>query len=86
MHDADSMMSRSGRTDAGGKLTARFDIPVTEELNEAAIAMATLRGVPKAEFLRLVIERAMFGELAMLRRMAGTDVQSHRTNHGGSAE
>jgi hypothetical protein len=86
MFDDATALSRSGRTDPAGKLTARFDIPVTEELNEAAIAMATLRGVPKAEFLRLVIERAMFGELAMLRRMAGTDSPVHRTNHVGSPE
>lgn len=86
MLDDDTMLARSGRTDPGGKLTARFDIPVTEELNDAAIAMATLRGIPKAEFLRLVIERVMFGELAMLRRMTGSDSAAHRTNTGGSPE
>lgn len=86
MSDDTSMLARGGRTDAGGKLTARFDIPVTEELNEAAIAMATLNGMPKAELLRMMLERAFFGELNMLRRMAGASGAVHRTNVGGSAE
>ena len=64
-----SMLSRSGRSDPGGKLVARLDIPVSEELNEAVIAMAVTMGVPKAEYVRMVIERAVFGELSMVQRM-----------------
>ncbi len=65
----DTMLSRSGRSDPGGKLVARLDIPVSEELNEAVIAMAVTAGVPKAEYVRTLIERAVFGELSMVRRM-----------------
>lgn len=64
-----TMLSRSGRSDPGGKLVARLDIPVSEELSEAVIAMAVTAGVPKAEYVRMLIERAVFGELSMVRRM-----------------
>ena len=64
------MFSRSGRTDTSGKLTRRLDIPVSEELEEAVIALAAVAGLPKAEFARSLIERAVYGELSMLRRLA----------------
>ena len=66
-----TMLSRSGRTNPGGKLTQRFDVPVSEELNEAVIALATIEGISKAEWLRRVIERTVWGELSMLRRVTG---------------
>lgn len=65
-----TMLSRSGRSNPDGKLTQRLDIPVSEELNEAVIALATIAGVSKAEWLRDLIERAVFGELPMARRLA----------------
>lgn len=68
----ETLLSRSGRSDPGGKLVARLDIPVSEELNEAVIAMAVNLGVPKAEFVRGLIEKALFGELFMVRRMTRT--------------
>lgn len=81
----ESMLSRSGRTDTGGKLTQRFDIPVSEELSEAVIALATIDGVSKAEWLRDLIERRVFGELTMARRMArvGQNRQSDQCPMGG---
>jgi hypothetical protein len=65
-----TMLSRSGRSNPDGKLTQRFDIPVSDELNEAVIALATIAGVSKAEWLRDLIERSVFGELPMARRLA----------------
>lgn len=65
-----TMLSRSGKSNPDGKLTHRFDVPVSEELNEAVIALATIAGVSKAEWLRDLIERSVFGELPMARRMA----------------
>ncbi|GAA4400444.1 hypothetical protein [Quisquiliibacterium transsilvanicum] len=62
--------ARSGGSHEGGKLSRRLDIPVSEELEEAVIALAAVAGVPKAEFARTVLERAMFGDLSMLRRLA----------------
>ena len=82
----DTMLSRNGRTDAGGKLTARLDIPVSDELNDAIIAMATLHGVPKAELARTMLERLIFGDLHMLRRMAGTSSAVHGRSVGGFSE
>ncbi len=70
MFEDDLMFSRSGRSDAGGKCTTRIDIPCSIELEEAVIAMATMRGVPKAEFVRGLLERAVWGDLAMLRRVS----------------
>jgi len=67
-----TMLARSGRSNADGKLTQRFDIPVTEELHNAVIALSTIAGVSKAEWLRDLIERTVFGELPMARRMART--------------
>ncbi len=64
-----SSMSRSGVTHTEGKLIRRLDVPVSEELEEAVIALAAMLGVPKAEFVRNVLERNVWGELAMLRRM-----------------
>lgn len=62
--------ARAGRTDPGGKMTARLDVPVTTELEEAVIALATLAGVPKSEFVRRIVERAVFGELSMMRKLS----------------
>jgi hypothetical protein len=66
----DTMLSRSGRSDPGGKLVKRLDIPVSEELEEGIIALAAVSGVPKSEFARQLLERFVFGELGMLRRIA----------------
>lgn len=63
-----TLFSRSGRTNAGGKLTQRLDIPVTEDIFDAAGALATLAGVPKSEYCRRILEVALLGELAVVRR------------------
>ena len=64
------MFSRSGESNASGKLTRRLDIPVSEELEDAVIALAVIAGMPKSEFARRLLERAMFGELSMQRRVS----------------
>ncbi len=66
----DTMLSRSGRTAPEGKLTDRLDVPVSEELKDAVIALAAVAGVPKAEYVRGIIERAVYGDLSLLRRVA----------------
>jgi hypothetical protein len=68
--DSTTTLSRSGRTDPAGKLTARIDVPLTEELHESVIAMAALAGVGKAEYVRSVLERVLLGELNMVRMIA----------------
>lgn len=65
-----TMLSRSGRMSASdAKLTRRLDVPVSEELEEAVIALAAVARVPKAELVRSLIERAVWGEMAMLRSL-----------------
>lgn len=59
--------ARSGHSNDGGKLTRRLDVPVSEELEEAVIALAAIAGVPRAEFARRLLERAVYGDLGMLR-------------------
>lgn len=57
-----TMLSRSGQTNPEGKLLSRFDIPVTEALNERAIIAASkhgTNGVSKAEYLRAILESAL---------------------------
>lgn len=71
MNEEDVLFSRSGRSDPGGKLTSRLDVPVSQETEEAVIAMATLCGMSKSEFARHILERALFGEFNVMRRSVG---------------
>lgn len=65
----ESALARNGHTDPAGKLTARIDVPVSEDTESGIIAMATLAGISKAEWVRRVVEVALHGELGMARRM-----------------
>ena len=49
------MLSRSGITNPNGKSDRRLDTLIPEELENAIIAMATLRGIPKGEFARSIL-------------------------------
>lgn len=80
-----AMLSRSGQSNAGGKLTSRLDVPIPEDLEEAVISLATISGVSKAEWVRAVIERAVFGELAVVRRMSQLGRAVNPTNVGTSS-
>lgn len=65
-----------------GKCDRRLDVPVSEQLEERIIAMAALNGVPKAEYARRVLERAMFGEFAIAQSLAADRLGSHGRNTG----
>ena len=85
MSDAPAF-ARSSHTHVGGKLDRRLDIPVSEELEEAVIALAAVSGMTKAEYGRMVLERAAFGDLSMLRRVArplGAGRWDNDRNNGG---
>ncbi len=69
MHESPSMLSRSGKTSPDGKLNCRIDVPVSEELHDAVAALATVHGLSKAEWVRAIIEEAVFGRLQVLRRL-----------------
>lgn len=75
-------LSRSGQTSPLGKCEKRMDIPMSERLEEALIAMAALNGIPKAEFARMVLEDAMFGRFSMLQMVASNDGHVNRMNLG----
>ena len=66
----DTLLSRSGSSGHFGKLDRRLDVPVSEEIENAVIAIATLKGIPKAEFVRLLLEKALFGEFSMMQKIA----------------
>lgn len=70
-NDGVPLFSRNGTTSAGGKKDRRLDIPVDEDLEEKLIALAVMRGVPKAEYARLVLERHVYGELAVVAMVSG---------------
>lgn len=64
-------MARPSTTDPGGKLVIRFEMTVSEELDESISALAVIAGSTKAELARHLLERQIFGDLSMLRRVAG---------------
>jgi hypothetical protein len=84
MPENDTMLSRSGRTDPAGKLISRFDIPVSEEMNDAAIAMAAMLGVPKAELLREALEEALFGKFNVMRARVSRSSPARPSEECGS--
>ncbi|PIM51905.1 hypothetical protein CS062_17420 [Roseateles chitinivorans] len=85
MNDDEVLFSRSGRTDPGGKLVARLDVPVSQETEEAVIAMATLTGMTKSEFVRHILERALFGEFNVMRRSVGAQARIGRWDQSRDA-
>lgn len=60
----------------------RLDIPVPESPLEHVIALATLHGMTKAEYARMVMERHVYGELAMIRTIALRQIPQHGSNEG----
>ena len=68
-NDGDTMLSRSGRSAPGGKLTRRLDIPVSEQMESDLIGLATALGVPRSELARQMLERVLYGEVSMLRKI-----------------
>lgn len=67
--DESTMLSRSGRSNAGGKLDRRLDIPLSEELEAGITTLAMLADVPRAEYARQVLASHVFGELGMAQRV-----------------
>jgi hypothetical protein len=63
-----TMLSRSGRSDPGGKLTHRLDVPVSEQTEQDVAGMAWSLGMTKSELCRMFIERALYGEVECLRK------------------
>lgn len=87
MDSEPTMLSRSGGHDElQGKKIYRLDIPVSEETHDAVIALATLAGIPKAEYARSMIERNIFGELHLLRMISCRKRGVQGSNLGGSSE
>lgn len=66
-----TMLSRSGTTSDDGKMTFRLDVPVGEELYEAVNALAVLQGKKRSEWVRWQLEKIVYGELPMARRVTG---------------
>lgn len=63
--------SRMGGQSGGGKCTERLDIPVSEELYAAVMALAGLAGRPKADYVRWVLDQHLMGALAYSRARLG---------------
>jgi hypothetical protein len=61
-----TMLSRSGRTDPAGKLSSRIDVPMPERLESQIIAIATILGITKAEWIRQTCDKELNGCFPML--------------------
>lgn len=68
MTDERPVFARNPDSHPDGKLTARIDVPMTAELEEAIQAFATFHGIGKAEYVRGVLEEHVFGRLHVWRR------------------
>lgn len=64
----DTMLSRSGTSSPDGKKTQRIDIPVSEQTEQDVNGLAVALGIPKTELCRQIIERALYGEVGLLRK------------------
>jgi len=69
--DHDASESRMGGQGGGDKCTHRLDLPVTEELYDAVVALAGLAGRPKADYIRWVLDQHLMGALAYSRARLG---------------
>ena len=74
------LFSRSGITAADGKCDARVDIPVPATLEEKLIGLAVLSGRPRAEYARMLLTKAIEGELAYLRSIGAVANRSDGSN------
>lgn len=75
-------LSRPSKTGPFGSNDRRLDMLVSESLEEAIITMASLKGVPKSEFARSILEKALFGEFSMVRMMHSDSHEENRRNVG----
>jgi hypothetical protein len=76
------LFSRSGTTSADGKCTGRVDIPVPGSLEEKLIGLAVLANRPKAEYARMLLTKAVEGELAYLRSIGAAAGHGDGNNAG----
>lgn len=76
------MESRSSNPSPLGKCDRTLELTIPEALEERIVAMAALRGIPKATYARQILERAMFGEFHMI-RMVATQADGINTENSG---
>lgn len=74
--------SRPATSNPLGKCDRRLDIPVSEVLEERIITLAALNGIPKAEYARRLLERAMFGEFVIAQSLAADRLGGNGSNLG----
>jgi hypothetical protein len=79
------MLSRSGRSNPDGKLTQRIDVPVSEQTEQDVAGLAWTLGMTKSELCRMFIERALYGEVARLRKVTRAEGASTWDEKGTEA-
>lgn len=77
-----SELSRPSKTGPFGSNDRRLDMLVSESLEEAIIAIAALKWVPKGTYARSILEKALFGEFSMVRMMHSDSHEENRRNVG----
>ena len=79
----DAAFSRSGASLVDGKCEARIDIHVPVAIEEELIALSVLAGKPRGEYARMLLVKAIKGELAWLRSIGALPEPDERRNGGG---
>jgi hypothetical protein len=59
---------RSGDTDVAGKKEVRKEVLLTEQMAADVLAVATIKKMGVAEYMRRCVERDLYGELEIMRR------------------
>lgn len=79
---SEDRFSRNGVTSIEGKCTTRIDVPCPEDLSEKLIALAVMSGRPRAEYARMLLTKAVEGELAYLRSVGTLPAASDGSKTG----
>jgi hypothetical protein len=81
----DPLFARSAvPTGLDGKCEDRIDIPASTELKEKLIALSVLADKPRATYARMLLIKAIEGELAYLRSIGQIPAAGDGSNRGST--
>lgn len=78
--------ARRGESDPRGKCDERIDIPVPESVKDDAIFIARAHGKTVSEWVRDVLYRELYGQVAHIQMLVQTGPEVHGSNRGGSSD
>lgn len=65
----DIRFQRSGESSPSGKLTMRIELQVSEPMDADIAMRAALERIPKAEYIRRLVEKDLYGSIALMKRI-----------------